>query len=99
MSVHVQAELHTNNEESTQTDGKILSCAVEVKHAPCQTSMLNDFSKFATTLLASFADLRADMADREVRYLWKIERLTSKVEELEETLAKASSESKRNNGF
>ena len=35
------------------------------------------------------------MADREVRYLRKIERLTSKVEELEETLAKASSDAKQ----
>ena len=95
VSVHVQAELHTNNEESTQTDGKTLSSAVEVKHASCQASMPDDFSKFSTTLLASFADLRADMADREVRYLRKIERLTSKVEELEETLAKASSDAKQ----
>ena len=57
--------------------------------------MPNDFSKFATTLLASFADLRADMADRGVRYLRKIGRLTSEVEELEETLAKASSDAKQ----
>ena len=53
------------------------------------------FQKFATTLLASFADLQADMADMDVRNLRKIERLTSKVEELEETLAKASSDAKQ----
>ena len=40
VSVHVQAELHTNNEESTQTDGKIPSSAVEVKHARHQCPMI-----------------------------------------------------------